>query len=78
MAGDLLETYLLWLIEAHAHASEAGRVRNRSGGAECPDRYALSAQPSHRVATHIEDVAPEEMKRRSEAMSKQMSQAAGA
>jgi hypothetical protein len=29
MAGDLLETYLLWLIEAHAHASEAGRVRIR-------------------------------------------------
>jgi hypothetical protein len=29
MAGDLLETYLLWLIEAHAHAWEAGRVRCR-------------------------------------------------
>jgi len=29
MAGDLLETYLLWLIDAHAHASEAGRVRIR-------------------------------------------------
>jgi hypothetical protein len=29
MDGDLLETYLLWLIEAHAHASEAGRVRIR-------------------------------------------------
>jgi hypothetical protein len=29
MAGDLLETYLLWLIEAHAHASEGGRVRIR-------------------------------------------------
>jgi hypothetical protein len=54
MAGDLLETYLLRLIEAHAHASEAGRVRIRPGHAECPDRNALSAQPSHRVATHIE------------------------
>jgi hypothetical protein len=54
MAGDLLETYLLWLIEAHAHASEAGRVRSGPGHAECPDRYAPSAQPSHRVATHIE------------------------
>jgi hypothetical protein len=31
MAGDLLETYLLWLFEAHAHASEAGRVRIRPG-----------------------------------------------
>jgi hypothetical protein len=51
MAGDLLETYLLWLIEAHAHASEAGRVRIRPGHAECPDRYAPSAQPSHRLAT---------------------------
>ena len=48
MAGDLLETYLLWLIEAHAHVSEAGRVRIRPGHAECPDRYMPSAQPSHR------------------------------
>lgn len=44
MAGDLLETYLLWLIEAHAHASEAGRMRIRPGHAERPDRYGPSAQ----------------------------------
>jgi hypothetical protein len=36
MAGDLLETYLLWLIEAHAHASEAGRVRIRPGPRRMP------------------------------------------
>jgi PhnB protein len=45
------------------------------------DRYGKFTDPfGHNwgVATHIEDVAPEEMKRRSEAMSKQMSQAAGA
>ena len=48
MAGDLLETHLLWLIEAPAHASEAGHVRIRPSHAECPDRYAPSAQPSHR------------------------------
>lgn len=53
MAGDLLKTYLLWLIEAHAHAPEAGRVHIRPGHAECPDRYAPSAQPSHRVAIQI-------------------------
>ena len=28
---DLLETHLLWLSEAHAHAPEAGRVRIRPG-----------------------------------------------
>lgn len=31
MAGDLPETYLLWLIEAHTLASEAGHVRIRPG-----------------------------------------------
>ena len=36
MAGDLLETYLLWLIEAHAHASETGRVRIRPGPRRMP------------------------------------------
>jgi hypothetical protein len=29
LAGDPLETYLLWLTEAHTHASEAGRLRIR-------------------------------------------------
>ena len=36
MVGDLLETYLPWLIEAHAHASEAGRVRIRPGPRRMP------------------------------------------
>jgi hypothetical protein len=36
MAGDLLETHLLWLIEAHAHAPEAGRVRIRPGPRRMP------------------------------------------
>jgi hypothetical protein len=54
MAGGLLETYLLWLIEAHAHAPEAGRVRIRPGPRRMQsDRYAPSAQPSHRVAIQI-------------------------
>jgi hypothetical protein len=36
MAGDLLETYLLRLIEAHAHASGADRVRIRPGPRTMP------------------------------------------
>jgi hypothetical protein len=36
MAGDLLETYLLWLIEAHAHAPEAGRVHIRPAPRRMP------------------------------------------
>jgi hypothetical protein len=36
MAGDLLETYLLWLIEAHTHASQAGRGRIRPGPRRMP------------------------------------------
>ncbi len=44
------------------------------------DRYGKFTDPfGHNwgVATHVEDVAPEEMQRRTEAMSKQMAQAAG-
>jgi PhnB protein len=44
------------------------------------DRYGKFTDPfGHHwaVATHVEDVSPEEMKRRTEAMSKQMAQAAG-
>ena len=44
------------------------------------DRYGKFTDPfghSWAVATHIEDVSPEEMKRRTDAMSKQMAQAAG-
>ena len=44
------------------------------------DRYGKFTDPfghSWGVATHIEDVAPEEMQRRTEAMSKQMAKAAG-
>jgi PhnB protein len=45
------------------------------------DRYGKFTDPfghSWAVATHTEDVAPEEMQRRSEAFSKQMAQSAGA
>jgi PhnB protein len=44
------------------------------------DRYGKFTDPfGHNwgVATHVEDVSAEEMKRRTEAMSKQMAQAAG-
>jgi PhnB protein len=44
------------------------------------DRYGKFTDPfghSWAVATHVEDVTPEEMKHRTEAMSKQMAQAAG-
>ena len=45
------------------------------------DRYGKFTDPyghSWAVATHTEDVAPDEMQRRSEAFSKQMAQSAGA
>ena len=45
------------------------------------DRYGKFTDPfGHNwgVATHVEDVAPDEMERRSEAFSKQMAQSAGA
>jgi len=44
------------------------------------DRYGKFTDPfghGWAVATHVEDVSPEEMHRRTEAMSKQMAQAAG-
>lgn len=44
------------------------------------DRFGKFTDPfghSWAVATHVEDVTPEEMQRRTEAMSKQMAQAAG-
>ncbi len=44
------------------------------------DRYGKFTDPfghSWAVATHVEDVAPDEMRRRTEVMSKQMAQAAG-
>jgi PhnB protein len=45
------------------------------------DRYGKFTDPfghSWGVATHTEDVAPEEVQRRSEAFSRQMAQSAGA
>jgi hypothetical protein len=46
MAGDLLETYLLWLIEAHAQAPEAGRMRIRPGPRRIPTHGGTVCQES--------------------------------
>jgi len=54
MAGDLLETYLLWLIEAHAHVSEEAACA--SGPATPNAQIGTCRQRSRHTgaATHIE------------------------
>ena len=47
-APDGRRTCLLWLIEAHAHASKAGRMRIGPGHAECPD---LDGSPRSGIQT---------------------------